>query len=57
MTAQTTPLPFHQWKDAQVQKDSKANGVFRYYREQSWYWAEYGKFLNRARQPKLARAK
>ncbi len=39
-------LPFHEWKDIQVKKDSKEHNVFRFYKEREWYYKEYGKYVN-----------
>jgi hypothetical protein len=41
--------PFYQWKDEQIEKDSKKYNVVRYYRCQEWYWEEYGKYCNKQR--------
>lgn len=42
-------MPFHQWKDKQVEEDSKKHGVLRYYRMREWYWKAYGNYCNQCR--------
>ena len=42
-------LPFSQWKDTQVAKDSLANNVFKFYRPRDWYYKAYGGYCNKFR--------
>lgn len=46
-------LPFHQWKEQQVKKDSLEHNVFKHYRERSWYHKAYGAYCNKYKQPFL----
>ena len=41
------PIPFHEWKDKQIEKDSLPR--LRVYRSREWYWQAYGNYCRKIR--------
>lgn len=41
------PVPFHEWKDKQIKKDSLPH--LRVYRSREWYWQAYGNYCRKVR--------